>query len=178
VAGLGQPGPATVRALADWRGGSVAREAKALAPSRVCGAEKGRNRAHSSIRTCSIMRCAAAIRLCACRSVGSCGGWRRIVPHRAFALPGNATRCGFSTPVGWRPNVHLGTGKAKNAPRRPEKTAGRWLLTARRHEKAVLRRFQRVQGSERISGLSGRMPKNSICISGWTDNQFVDLSFI
>src|ERR1017187_5872 len=45
VAGLGSLGRLRYVALADWRGGSVAREAKALAPSACLWAEKGKGTA-------------------------------------------------------------------------------------------------------------------------------------
>ena len=48
VAGLGSLGRERYVALADWHGGSVAREAKALAPSACVWAERGQgHRAHS-----------------------------------------------------------------------------------------------------------------------------------
>jgi hypothetical protein len=87
VAGLGSLGRERYVALADWHGGSVAREAKALA----------RETRPSCTRKLWIARCAAATRLCACRSAGSCAAWRRIARALSFPrCPRSATRCACS----------------------------------------------------------------------------------
>jgi Uncharacterized protein conserved in bacteria (DUF2252) len=116
IAGLGSLGRPRYLAVADWRGGKVAREAKALAPS-ACSFAQGRKRAR--IRYAEITKRAVRVPDPFIRTDGN---WivRRLAPSCArIELDALAKKrderhllraMGFETA-----NVHLGTKKARRA---------------------------------------------------------------
>jgi hypothetical protein len=145
VAGLGSLGRQRFVALAEWRGGSVAREAKALAPSACVWAEKGKGTAPILYQE----MLDAAIR---CRDpfVRLQKRWivRRLAPDcsriELSALPKERDEMRLLNAVGWETaNCHLGTGKAKALLADLKKRPAGWLLkAARAMEKAVLEDFK------------------------------------
>ncbi len=140
VAGLGSLGRERYVALAEWKGGSVAREAKALAPSACVWAERGKGNA--SILYEEIVN--AAVR---CRDpfVRLQKRWivRRLAPDcsriELSALPQERDELRLLHGMGWETaNVHLGIAKPaillKDLAKRPPK----WLFQcARAMEKVV-----------------------------------------
>ncbi len=151
IAGLGSLGRERYVALAEWRGGSVAREAKALAPSACVWAERGKGTA--AIRYQDILD--RAVR---CRDpfVRVRKRWivRRLAPDcsriELSALPRERDELRLLYAMGFETaNIHLGSVKARvlrdDLKRRP---AG-WLLNAaRRMEKAVLNDFKEYAGAK------------------------------
>jgi len=145
VAGLGSLGRERYVALADWHGGSVAREAKALAPSACVWAERGKGRA--PIQYQEVLD--HAVR---CRDpfVRVRRRWivRRLAPDcsriELSALPRERDELRLLHAMGFETaNIHLGSAKARllrqDLIRRPRN----WLLdAARRMEKAVLEDFR------------------------------------
>ncbi|HVO34480.1 MAG TPA: DUF2252 family protein [Gemmatimonadales bacterium] len=110
ISGLGSLGRQRYVGIADWHGGSVAREAKALAPSACCWAEGGRT---AKIRYRDIL--AAAVR---CRDpfVRLQKNWivRRLAPDcsriELAALPRERDHLRLLQATGWETaNVHLGS---------------------------------------------------------------------
>ena len=110
IAGLGSLGRQRFVALADWHGGLLAREAKALAPSACCWAEGGRS---ARIRYQDILD--AAVR---CRDpfVRLQKRWivRRLAPDcsriELGALPTERDELRLLKAMGWETaNVHLGS---------------------------------------------------------------------
>src|SRR5579863_7903943 len=117
VAGLGSLGRQRYVALAEWRGGSVAREAKALAPSACVWAETGGGTA--PIHYQEILDCAVR-----CRDpfVRLQRRWivRRLAPDcsriELSALPKERDEIRLLSAMGFETaNVHMGTPKARNA---------------------------------------------------------------
>src|SRR5579863_7568101 len=117
VAGLGSLGRQRYVALAEWRGGSVAREAKALAPSACVWAETGGGSA--PIHYQEILDCAVR-----CRDpfVRLQRRWivRRLAPDcsriELSALPKERDEIRLLSAMGFETaNVHMGTPKARNA---------------------------------------------------------------
>ena len=115
TAGVGSLGRQRFVALADWHGGSIAREAKALAPSACVWAEKGRGAAR--IRYADVLD--RAVR---CRDpfVRPQAHWivRRLAPDCSridlAALPGERDGERLLYAMGWETaNIHLGTVKPK-----------------------------------------------------------------
>ncbi len=133
VAGLGSLGHARYVALAEWRGGRIAREAKALVASSCCWASDYDAPAEILYQTI-ITR---AVR-CLDPFVQLRGRWivRRLSPHcsrielAALHAPGKELRLlhamGFETA-----NIHLGTRSArKPILRHLKKQKGKWLHAA------------------------------------------------
>jgi hypothetical protein len=145
VAGLGSLGRQRYVALAEWRGGSVAREAKALAPSACFWAETGTGTA--PIHYEDILKCAVR-----CRDpfVRLQRRWivRRLAPDcsriELSALPKERDETRLLQAMGWETaNIHLGSAKARILQNDLKKRPRGWLLSAaRRMEKAVRADFE------------------------------------
>jgi hypothetical protein len=145
VAGLGSLGRERYVAIAEWRGGSVAREAKALAPSACVWAEQGKGTA--PIHYQEILDCAVR-----CRDpfVRFDKRWivRRLAPDcsriELSALPKERDETRLLHAMGWETaNVHLGAAKARTLARDLAARPRGWLLkAARQMEKAVLADFE------------------------------------
>jgi hypothetical protein len=134
VAGLGSLGRERFVALADWRGGKIAREAKALAPSAYRWARKSGN-------TKSILYEEALTKSVRSRDpfVHLCGGrWivRRLAPDctrvELAALPRERDESRLLFEMGFETgNVHLGTrGAAKSVLRDLKVRGPHWLHEA------------------------------------------------
>jgi hypothetical protein len=146
VAGLGSLGRQRYVAVADWRGGSIAREAKALAPSASVWAENGKNGAAPILYQEMLD---VAVR---CRDpfVRFQKRWivRRLAPDcsriELSALPAERDEVRLLHAMGWETaNVHLGTGKAKTLAADLAKRPRGWLYrAAKAMEKAVLADFE------------------------------------
>ena len=149
VAGLGSLGRERYVALAEWRGGSVAREAKALAPSACVWAERGRGNA--SILYEEILH--TAVR-CGDPFVRLQKRWivRRLAPDcsrvELSALPEKRDELRLLHSMGWETaNVHLGSAKPAILLRDLEKRPAAWLFQcARKMEKAVLADYAAFAG--------------------------------
>ena len=145
VAGLGSLGRERYVAIAEWRGGSVAREAKALAPSACVWAEEGSGTA--PIHYQEILD--AAVR-CPDPFVRLQKRWivRRLAPDcsriELNAMPKERDEVRLLHATGWETaNVHLGTAKARTILNDLKKRPKGWLLDcARKMEKAVLADFK------------------------------------
>jgi uncharacterized protein (DUF2252 family) len=145
VAGLGSLGRQRFVALAEWRGGTVAREVKALAPSACLWAEKGKG-------TAAILYQEMLDHAVRCRDpfVRLQKRWivRRLAPDcsriELSALPRERDEVKLLHAMGFETaNVHLGTGKAKMIAADLAKRPAGWLLkAARAMEKAVLADFE------------------------------------
>ena len=144
VAGLGSLGRERYVALAEWHGGSVAREAKALAPSACVWAEREGN---APILYQEILDCAVR---CKDPFVRLQKRWilRRLAPDcsriELSALPKERDEMRLLHSMGWETaNVHLGSAKPaillKDLHERP---AGWLFQCARKMEKAVLADFE------------------------------------
>jgi hypothetical protein len=145
VAGLGSLGRQRFVAIAEWHGGSIAREAKALAPSACWWAEKGKGTApiHYQEILDQAVRCLDPF-------VHVRQKWivRRLAPDcsriELSQLPKERDETRLLHAMGWETaNVHLGTAKPPvllaDLKRRPQG----WLLTAARQmEKAVRADFK------------------------------------
>jgi len=150
VAGLGSLGRQRFVALAEWRGGSVAREAKALAPSACLWAEKGKG-------TAPILYQEMLDEAVRCRDpfVRLQKRWivRRLAPDcsriELSALPKERDEMRLLHAMGWETaNCHLGTGKAKALLADLKKRPVGWLFrAARAMEKAVLDDFKEYKMS-------------------------------
>jgi len=145
IAGLGSLGRERYVALAEWRGGSVAREAKALAPSACVWAERGSGTApihYQEILDRSVRCPDPYVRLQRRWIV------RRLAPDcsriELSALPKERDEIRLLTAMGWETgNVHLGTGKASTLLADLKKRPRGWLLkTALQMKKAVLADFK------------------------------------
>ena len=134
IAGLGSLGHARYVAIADWHGGRIAREAKALVPSsswwaRNLDARKG---SPPEILYQTIIN--RAVR-CPDPFVQLRGRWivRRLGPHcsriELASLRGPDTELRLLHSMGWETaNIHLGTPPARKAiMRHLDKQKGRWL---------------------------------------------------
>ncbi|SPE32999.1 conserved hypothetical protein [Candidatus Sulfopaludibacter sp. SbA3] len=145
VAGLGSLGRQRYVAIAEWHGGSVAREAKALAPSACVWAEEGKGTA--PIRYQEIIDCAVR---CPDPYVRLQKRWivRRLAPDcsriELSALPKERDEIHLLQAMGWETaNVHLGSAKARVLHNDLTKRPRGWLLSAaRKMEKAVLADFE------------------------------------
>ena len=145
VAGLGSLGRQRYVALADWCGGSVAREAKALAPSACVWAESGKGTAPIHYQEC-IDR---AVR-CPDPFVHVRKRWivRRLAPDcsrvELSALPKERDELYLLAAMGWETaNVHLGSVKPRVLLRDLDKRPAGWLLkAAQRMKKAILADFE------------------------------------
>jgi hypothetical protein len=138
VAGLGSLGHARYLALAEWHGGRLAREAKALVPSSNCWAEGltgSADRGPAEILYQTIIN--RAVR-CADPFVQLRGRWivRRLGPYcsriELAALRGPDTELRLLHAMGWETaNVHLGQRSARKVIlRHIDKQKGRWLHLA------------------------------------------------
>ena len=145
VAGLGSLGRERYVAIADWRGGSIAREAKALAPSACFWAEVGKGAA--PILYQQILD--TAVR---CRDpfVHFQKRWivRRLAPDcsriELTAMPKERDEIRLLHAMGWETaNVHLGSIKAAKLLADLKKRPRTWLLrAAQAMEKSVLADFK------------------------------------
>jgi Uncharacterized protein conserved in bacteria (DUF2252) len=144
IAGLGSLGRQRYVALAEWRGGTVAREAKALAPSACVWAGGGGT---APIHYQEILN--KAVR-CPDPFVRLQRRWivRRLAPDcsriELSALPKERDEVRLLHAMGWETaNVHLGTAKARTILNDLKKRPKAWLWNAaRKMEKAVLADFQ------------------------------------
>lgn len=150
VAGLGSLGRERYVAIADWNGGSVAREAKALAPSACVWAERGKGMA--DIRYQEILD----------RSIRAkdpfvhfARRWivRRLAPDcsriELSALPKERDERRLLYVMGYETaNIHLGSAKARVLAKDLESRPRGWLYrAARKMEKAVAADFKDFAGT-------------------------------
>jgi hypothetical protein len=145
VAGLGSLGRERYVAIADWRGGSIAREAKALAPSACVWAEEGKGTApilYQEILDRSVRCIDPFVRLQKRWIV------RRLAPDcsriELSALPKERDELRLLHAMGWETaNVHLGTTQPSVLRADLKKRPRGWLLKAARGmEKAVTADFE------------------------------------
>jgi hypothetical protein len=135
VAGLGSLGHARYVAIADWHGGRIAREAKALVPSSTCWAESlesKKEKGPAEILYQTIIN--RAVR-CPDHFVQLRGRWivRRLAPDcsrielASLGAPNIELRLLHA--MGWETaNIHLGTPSARKAIlRHLDKQKGKWL---------------------------------------------------
>jgi hypothetical protein len=138
TAGLGSLGHARYLALADWHGGRIAREAKALVPSSVCWAnslEEETTAGPGEILYQTIVN--RAVR-CPDPFVQLRGRWivRRLAPDcsriELASLRASDTELRLLHAMGWETaNIHLGTPSAsKLILRHMEKQKAKWLHRA------------------------------------------------
>jgi len=144
VAGLGSLGRQRYVAVAQWRGGSVAREAKALAPSACVWAAEGKGTApihYQEILDRSVRCPDPFVRLQKRWIV------RRLAPDcsriELSSLPAEHDTLRLLHSMGWETaNVHLGTLKPRVILADLTKRPKGWLLkAARKMEKSVLSDF-------------------------------------
>ena len=144
VAGLGSLGRERYVAIAEWGGGSVAREAKALAPSACVWAESGGSAPiHYQEILDSSVRCPDPFVRLQKRWIV-----RRLAPDCSRVelsdLPRERDEIRLLHAMGWETaNVHLGTAKPGILLADLKKRPRGWLLgAARKMEKAVLADFK------------------------------------
>ncbi|HTS66614.1 MAG TPA: DUF2252 family protein [Candidatus Acidoferrales bacterium] len=147
IAGLGSLGRERYVALADWRGGSVAREAKALAPSACVFAEQGKRAGSAPIHYQEVLN--AAVR---CRDpfVRLQKRWivRRLAPDcsriELASLPAERDEFRLLHAMGFETaNVHLGTLKPKTLAADLKKRPRGWLYrAAKAMQRAMLEDFE------------------------------------
>lgn len=140
VAGAGSLGRPRFVALAEWRGGLVAREAKALVPSASVWV-----RGQSSTRSQGATLLGRAVRAPE-PYFGICGAWivRRLAPDctriELVTLPKERDELKLLHAMGWETaNLHLGTAREpilRDLKRRP----GRWLARGATDMMSVLTR--------------------------------------
>jgi hypothetical protein len=143
ISGLGSLGRERWLAIADWRGGSVAREAKALAPSACCWASGGGD---GRILYQEVLE--GAVR-CPDPFVRFQKKWivRRLAPDcsriELSALPKERDELRLLHAMGFETaNVHMGSIKARVLHADLSKRPRTWLVdAARKMEKAVLADF-------------------------------------
>jgi hypothetical protein len=134
VAGLGSLGRERYVALAEWRGGTVAREAKALAPSACVWAEEGKGTApilYQQILDTAVRCSDPFVRLQKRWIV------RRLAPDcsriELSALPAERDEFRLLHAMGWETaNVHLGSAKPATLRADLDKRPRGWLLRAAR----------------------------------------------
>jgi hypothetical protein len=146
IAGLGSLGRHRYVAVTEWRGGSIAREAKALAPSACVWAEDGKG------RTAPILYQEVLDTAVRCRDpfVRFQKRWivRRLAPDcsriELSALPAERDELRLLHAMGWETaNIHLGTAKAKALAADLGKRPRGWLYrAAKAMEKAMLADFE------------------------------------
>jgi hypothetical protein len=145
IAGLGSLGRERYVALAFWRGGSIAREAKALAPSACVWAEEGKGTAailYERILDTAVRSRDPFVRFQTRWIV------RRLAPDcsriELSSLPAERDELRLFHAMGFETaNVHLGSAKPAVLAADLKKRPKGWLLdTARRMEKAVLSDFE------------------------------------
>ena len=149
VAGLGSLGRQRYVAIADWRGGTVAREAKVLAPSACVWAE--------GAKTAPILYEQMLETAVRCRDpfVRFDKRWivRRLAPDcsriELSALPAERDELRLLHAMGWETaNVHLGSARAKTITADLGKRTRGWLYrAARAMEKAMLADFEEYRGT-------------------------------
>jgi hypothetical protein len=138
VAGLGSLGHARYVAIADWHGGRIAREAKALVPSSTCWAQSldaQRDPGPTEILYQTIIN--RAVR-CPDPFVQLRGRWivRRLGPYcsriELASLGASDTELRLVHAMGWETaNIHLGSASArKSVLRHLDKQEERWLHEA------------------------------------------------
>jgi hypothetical protein len=145
VAGLGSLGRERYVALAEWNGGSIAREAKALAPSACVWAKEGKGGApiqYQEVLDYSVRCRDPFVRLQKRWIV------RRLAPDcsriELSALPKERDELRLLHAMGWETaNIHLGSAKAKTLLADLKKRPANWLQdSARKMEKAVRADFE------------------------------------
>jgi hypothetical protein len=145
IAGLGSLGRERYVCIAEYRGGSVAREAKALAPSACVWAEQGKGTApihYQEALDRSVRSRDPFVRLQKRWIV------RRLAPDcsrvELSALPKERDELRLLQAMGWETaNIHLGTQKARVLLADLQKRRRGWLLAAaRKMQKAVLADFE------------------------------------
>jgi hypothetical protein len=131
VAGLGSLGRQRYVALADWRGGQVAREAKALVPSACYWTGEGKE---TEILYQAIIT--QAVR-CPDPFVHLRGNWivRRLAPHcskiEMSNLPARREELKLLRAMGWETaNIHLGTRDRIKELKKDLKKKAKWLYNA------------------------------------------------
>jgi hypothetical protein len=149
IAGLGSLGRERWLAIADWRGGSVAREVKALAPSACCWADgkRGADILYQEVLDTAV-RCPDPF-------VRFQRRWivRRLAPDcsriELSALPKERDELRLLHAMGFETaNVHLGSVKARTLNADLVKRPRGWLFdAARKMEKAVLEDFAEYSAS-------------------------------
>jgi len=130
VAGLGSLGHARYVAIANWKGGRIAREAKALVAS-ACDWAAG----HKGAPEISYQAILGRAVRCPDPFVQLRGHWivRRLSPHcsriELTALKAQGEEMSLLHAMGWETaNIHLGTkGARKQIPRHIQKQKGKWL---------------------------------------------------
>jgi hypothetical protein len=148
IAGLGSLGRERYVAIAEWDGGSVAREAKALAPSANVWADK---KSSAPIRYQEILDCAVRAKDPYVRFEK---GWivRRLAPDcsriELAALPKERDERHLLYAMGFETaNIHLGSAKARAINKDLKARPQDWLYkAARRMEKAVIADFEEYSG--------------------------------
>ena len=145
VAGLGSLGRERYVAIAEWRGGSIAREAKALAPSACFWAQPGKG-------TPPILYQQILDTAVRCRDpfVRFQKRWivRRLAPDcsriELVAMPKERDELRLLHAMGWETaNIHLGTGKAAKLLADLKMRPKNWLLNAAQAmRKSVLADFK------------------------------------
>jgi hypothetical protein len=145
IAGLGSLGRERYVALAEWRGGAIAREAKALAPSASVWAKQGK--VSEPIHYGEVLR--TAVR-CHDPFVRLQKRWivRRLAPDcsriELAALPRLRDEKRLLYAMGWETaNIHLGSAKPRLLGADLKRRKPGWLLeAARRMEKFILAEFE------------------------------------
>lgn len=131
IAGLGSLGHMRFVGLANWKGGRIAREAKAVTPSAVCWLKP--DQAPDDILYSEVLR--RAVR-CPDPWVQLRGHWiaRRLSPHCCRigldTLDKNRDEIKLFEAMGWETaNIHLGSAHQRSAVLKDlEKRKGNWLL--------------------------------------------------
>jgi hypothetical protein len=145
VAGLGSLGRERYVAVAEWRGGSVCREAKALTSSACVWAEQGKGTApvlYQKILDCAV-RCRDPFVRLEKRWIV-----RRLAPDcsriELSALPKERDETRLLHAMGWETaNVHLGSAKARTLAEDLKARPRGWLYrAAKKMENAVIADFE------------------------------------
>jgi hypothetical protein len=150
VAGLGSLGRERYVAVVEWNGGSIAREAKALAPSACVWAEQGKGTA--PIRYQEILDHSVRAKDPFVRFVKR---WivRRLAPDcsriELSALPKERDERRLLYAMGYETaNVHLGTAKPRELAKDLQSRTRGWLYRAAcKMEKAVVTDFEEYSAS-------------------------------
>ncbi len=135
VAGLGSLGHARYVAIADWHGGRIAREAKALVQSSACWAETVESQKDDGPAEILYQTIISRAVRCPDPFVQLRGRWivRRLGPHcsriELASLRGPDTELRLLHAMGWETaNIHLGTPSARKAIlRHLDRQEKRWL---------------------------------------------------
>jgi len=138
TAGLGSLGHARYVAIADWHGGKIAREAKALVPSSTHWAENLYSKTQAGPAEILYQTIINRAVRCPDPFVQLRGRWivRRLGPHcsriELSALQSSATELRLIHAMGWETaNIHLGTPAARKSNlRHLSRQRGRWLHEA------------------------------------------------